>query len=125
MAQGGSVVTKEWRLVIIGLQVSNLGRVMRRGRLVHAPKGHLCVKGRGKVNIGRLVLEVFVGPCPEGMECCHYDDDRTYNALTKWARQVWALDPKLWSYGKIAIKLGVSKKAVQKLLQRKTWEHVP
>jgi hypothetical protein len=29
-----------------------------------------------------LVLEVFVGLCPEGMECCHEDDDCTNNRLT-------------------------------------------
>jgi len=30
----------------------------------------------------RLVLEAFAGPCPEGMECCHYDGNRTNNKLT-------------------------------------------
>lgn len=24
--------------------------------------------------VHRLVLEAFVGPCPEGMECCHFPD---------------------------------------------------
>jgi hypothetical protein len=24
--------------------------------------------------LGRLVLEAFVGPCPQGMECCHFPD---------------------------------------------------
>lgn len=24
-----------------------------------------------EIYVGRLVLEAFVGPCPEGMECCH------------------------------------------------------
>jgi hypothetical protein len=32
--------------------------------------------------IHRLVLEAFVGPCPEGMECCHRDDDPFNNALS-------------------------------------------
>ncbi len=32
--------------------------------------------------VHRLVLEAFVGPCPEGMVCCHYpDNNRTNNAL--------------------------------------------
>ena len=31
--------------------------------------------------IHRLVLETFVGPCPEGMECCHCDGDAQNNAL--------------------------------------------
>lgn len=29
----------------------------------------------------RLVLEAFVGPCPEGMECCHWDGVRDNNRL--------------------------------------------
>lgn len=32
--------------------------------------------------VHRLVLEAFVGPCPEGMECCHFPDrTRTNNNL--------------------------------------------
>ena len=29
--------------------------------------------------IHRLVLEAFVGPCPDGMQCCHNDGDPTNN----------------------------------------------
>ena len=32
--------------------------------------------------IHRLVLESFVGPCPEGMVACHGDGDRANNALS-------------------------------------------
>ena len=32
--------------------------------------------------IHRLVLLAFVGPCPKGMECCHYDGDPTNNHLS-------------------------------------------
>ena len=28
-----------------------------------------------------LVLEAFIGPCPEGMEACHWDDTRNNNNL--------------------------------------------
>lgn len=31
--------------------------------------------------IHRLVLEAFVGPCPEGMVCCHNDGDRQNNRV--------------------------------------------
>jgi hypothetical protein len=31
--------------------------------------------------IHQLVLTSFVGPCPEGMECCHWDGDPTNNRL--------------------------------------------
>jgi len=36
--------------------------------------------------VHRLVLLVFKGPCPDGMECSHLDDDRSNNRLKnlKW-----------------------------------------
>jgi len=36
--------------------------------------------------VHRLVLEAFVGPCPEGMQCRHLDGDKTNNSLSnlKW-----------------------------------------
>jgi hypothetical protein len=33
--------------------------------------------------LGRLILTVFVGPCPEGMECLHENDDPSDNRLSK------------------------------------------
>jgi hypothetical protein len=36
------------------------------------------VFGRGSTQlVHRLVAEAFIGPCPEGQECRHKDDDRT------------------------------------------------
>lgn len=32
--------------------------------------------------VHRLVLEAFVGPCPAGMEACHWDDDPSNNQLS-------------------------------------------
>lgn len=37
--------------------------------------------GKGKL-VHRLVLEAFVGPAPEGMECCHNDDKKGNNHLS-------------------------------------------
>lgn len=40
-------------------------------------------KGKRKVfTLHRLMLLAFVGPCPEGMECCHEDGDPTNNDLS-------------------------------------------
>ncbi len=42
----------------------------------------LCKDGnRFNKRVHRLVLETYVGPCPEGMEACHYNGVRTDNRL--------------------------------------------
>jgi hypothetical protein len=46
----------------------------------------VCLDKNGKVRsflVQRLVLETFVGPCPDGMEACHYpDSNKANNALS-------------------------------------------
>lgn len=43
----------------------------------------LCRRGEHHQKlVHRLVLETFVGPCPDGMECCHEDGNRSNNKLT-------------------------------------------
>lgn len=37
--------------------------------------------GRLQQYVHRVVLSAFVGPCPDGMECCHNDGDGTNNRL--------------------------------------------
>lgn len=82
--------------------VSNLGRVKSLSRMVHSsrggqqrvkerilkPKQHktgylivsLCREGGIKdCRVHRLVLEAFVGPCPEGMEALHSPDRNPSN----------------------------------------------
>ena len=40
----------------------------------------MCIDGKvGCVKIHRLILEAFVGPRPDGMECCHANGDRRDN----------------------------------------------
>ena len=44
---------------------------------------HLSEKGRATYKlVHRLVLETFVGPCPEGMQTLHHDDDPNNNCLS-------------------------------------------
>ncbi|WP_439621469.1 HNH endonuclease signature motif containing protein [Gemmata sp.] len=40
---------------------------------------------RRRVNVHRLILEAFVGPCPLGMETRHLDGDRLNNRLDNLA----------------------------------------
>ena len=47
------------------------------------PRVYLHVDGKKHTRrVARLVLEAFVGPCPQGMEACHWDDDATNNHLS-------------------------------------------
>ena len=92
-----------------GYEVSNLGRV--RSYLAHGgrlskrhhllkpqvkyrtngaipyPRVSLCVNGKShKRSIHRLVLEVFIGPCPPNLEGCHNDGNylNTYLDNLRW-----------------------------------------
>lgn len=38
-------------------------------------------KGSNRLFIGPSVLTAFVGPCPEGMECCHWDGNPLNNHI--------------------------------------------
>lgn len=82
-------------------EVSNLGRVrsldrlvggksrgrrLMRGRVIKQQRGKngymYCALGATKkALVHRLVLEAFIGPSPDGTECCHNDNDRTNNAV--------------------------------------------
>lgn len=97
--------SEEWRPVVgwEGLyEVSDQGRVRSLDRVVAFGAQQRLVRGRilkgGKTVNGvpfvvlsngehvnrsrhRLVLEAFVGPCPPGMEACHWNDIKTDNRL--------------------------------------------
>lgn len=56
------------------------GRVLRPG---DRQAGHVSVaigKGNSR-DVHLLVLEAFVGPCPEGHEACHHDDNPVNNVV--------------------------------------------
>lgn len=57
------------------------GQILRPGR---KSSGHVSVAlGRGNSrDVHRLVLESFVGPCPDGLEALHSDDDGSNNRLS-------------------------------------------
>ena len=44
--------------------------------------------------VHRLVLLTFVGPCPPGMECLHWDDDKYNNRLAnlRWGTRLENMD---------------------------------
>lgn len=60
------------------------GRVLKTTAL---PSGHLyialCREGVARTaRVHRVVLEGFVGPCPSGMQGCHWDGDPTNNTVS-------------------------------------------
>lgn len=101
-------MSMEWRQIpkFDNYEISNEGEIRSwrakngRGRASFptilagtlAPNGYVFVfLGRGiRRPIHRLVLEAFVGPCPEGMECCHKDGNRANNHLDnlRWGTHV-------------------------------------
>lgn len=89
---------EEFRDVVghVGYRVSNKGRVQSRWnrrwglgdvwkdrKPYRSPSGHLQVMLQGRVArlVHHLVLEAFVGMRPEGMECCHENDNPSDNRL--------------------------------------------
>ncbi|KKN55765.1 hypothetical protein LCGC14_0579140 [marine sediment metagenome] len=80
-------ITKDGRIWSIPRK-NSLGRKRRGFWLKHAINNHgycnvvLTVDScRHTCSVHRLVLETYVGPCPEGMECRHLDGIRTANRL--------------------------------------------
>ena len=57
------------------------GRVLKPGKLGNTNHRHVVLEGRVDRTVHSLVLEAFVGPCPQGMEARHLDDDPTNNRL--------------------------------------------
>ena len=123
------------------------------------PSGHrfvgLSLNGiRYTKYIHRLVLEAFVGPCPEGMECRHLDGDPSNNRVDnlKWGTStenaadmvrhgtvsvgekngrsklceldVWLIRNVDLTTSKIAEFLGISQKTASDARRRITWKHV-
>jgi len=100
---------EKWKWVVGyegGYEVSSFGRVRsyiqeRRGTLLTEPhilkcrlnhSGYLFVslhndRGKKRKLVHRLVLEAFVGPCPEGYGTSHLDETKTNNHIEnlKWA----------------------------------------
>lgn len=89
------VPDREWLLVSNSGRVRTLTRtVLRKNGRKYRVQGRFLKIHRTKSGhsamiacrhdyfyVGRLVLLAFVGPCPEGMECCHNDGNPMNNRL--------------------------------------------
>jgi hypothetical protein len=79
-----------WACEKHGIKVSGGGVRMQPARMMKLQdkkdgRFHVNLKdGKGGSkhhHVHRLVLEAFVGPCPAGMECCHYDGNGYNNHI--------------------------------------------
>lgn len=102
----GVVMIESWKCIRgynKAYSISNLGRVRSNSRYFSTPKGWSWLFGRilrtfpdtgGHLQVGltrhnkrrtflvhRLVLEEFVGPCPDGLQCRHLDGNKSNNRL--------------------------------------------
>jgi hypothetical protein len=75
--RSGSRRTGPYSVVIRGKMLA-LNTLQGNGYLYVDLMGKGC---GGRALVHRVVLEAFVGPCPEGMECRHLDGDRRNNRL--------------------------------------------
>ena len=82
--------------------VSTLGRVKGPRGLLRTPackaRGYEYVQAGGRQRaVHHLVLITFVGPCPQGLEACHADDDRRNNRLSnlRWDTHQSNIDDKI------------------------------
>jgi hypothetical protein len=81
----GDVRSKERMVRREGARAS-LCRIRSRLMSANLVHGHLHItlrrfRFRKCYYVHQLVMMAFVGPCPEGMECCHEDGDKTNNTL--------------------------------------------
>lgn len=75
-----------WSCIIPGKKHTDLCDKWKKLKLI-STKGYFKVNisKSGKIHqkkVHRLLLEIFVGPCPPNGECCHFDDNRSNNDLS-------------------------------------------
>lgn len=141
------------------ITVGKLGKPRRRPLrmlwLHYDDNGYRRVTVTGKSRLlHRIVLEAFVGPCPEGMECCHNNGDRSdcrpenlrwgthkensqdrvahgtsrrgeSHSLAKLKEwQVLEIFASSGSLAKVAAMYGVSKHTVHDIRRGRSWGHL-
>lgn len=79
----GYEITDDGRVWSSGLRTHSCGHWLRphKNKYGYAQVTLYRDRERYSRHIHRLVLEAFVGPCPEGMEACHNNGDASDNRL--------------------------------------------
>jgi HNH endonuclease/NUMOD4 motif len=79
-----------WK-IMKGYRMRRLKSVGFPGKVVKGKVSGVLINLRGRVRlVHRLILLTFRGPCPPGMQACHWDDVATNNRLSnlRWDTQV-------------------------------------
>lgn len=133
-------------------QTHRKGRAMSLCETGPPDSRHLAVvlykDGKGKmVRASRLVLTTFVGPCPQGLECCHADDNQSNNRLgnLRWdthrrncadrSRNSGGLTESDVvdirreasagaNHGDLAVRYGIRRASINRIVRRERWSHV-
>lgn len=71
-----------------GALAQRFGKILKAGQSLERDGGHLrvvlCKDGKKKnIGVHRLVLLTFIGPCPDGMQACHFPDRNVLNNRIK------------------------------------------
>lgn len=110
-------------------EVSNHGRVrsnwFKNSRILRQIKmdsGYYVVslysaENKILIRINRLVLETFIGQCPDGMECSHLDGDKTNNYLNNLIWETHTSNNRR----KVTTKLNIIKVCQIRLLLKRGW----
>jgi hypothetical protein len=85
------------------------GRVLRPGRCKSGHQSVVLGRSGGSRYVHRLVAHAFIGPCPEGLEVRHLDDDPSCN---EWSNIIYGTrtensQDKKWNKGQSNFKLSV------------------
>lgn len=77
------------------------GQILRPGTLKSGHQFVVLSGGAGRL-VHALVLLAFVGPRPEGMECCHWDDNPKNNSVDnlRWGTRAENVADFLRNYGR-------------------------
>lgn len=165
-------IQEQWKPVVghAGYEVSDHGRVrsMVNGRwgigrsfvvltpsFTRAGYAKVNLRGRRQRYVHRLVLEAFVGPCPEGMECLHGPNGTTDNSLgnIRWGTRaenqrdkkrdgtdncgqkhplaklsnedIKTIRSATGTQSEIGKKFGISQHTVSRIRSGKRWGHLP
>lgn len=74
---------KDYKITDTGQVINRSGKILKQNLSGNYPAIALCKNGKPHTKrIHRLVLEAFIGPCPQKMECNHIDGNKHNNNLS-------------------------------------------